>query len=209
MHLFIYLLADDEKISSLFELLSLELWLKAFLSIVDAFDCSGNKKTNPNVTVALSDRNVQLQSQMPTQQPDANTNSGAWDHKITRQSHETCPRLHSHGTCQLTSGHSIAAGLHGNLCNEMFPFYAKNILKSLFGTCVDISNIRGYRINPSLLCLCIVQHTDQHSGPQGSGAHGEFRAQALFWCFVWALFKREGILVFSVTDRPLCLRKHN
>lgn len=97
----------------------------------------------------------------------------------------------------------------GICVTRCFPFMQKNILKSLFGTCVDISNIRGSRINPSLLCLCIVQHTDQHSGPQGSGAHGEFRAQALFWCFVWALFKREGILVFSVTDRPLCLRKHN
>lgn len=66
--------------------------MKAGLSIVDMFDCFSNnkKKTpNPNVTVALSDRNVQLQSQMPTQQPAAHTDSGAWDHKITRQSHET------------------------------------------------------------------------------------------------------------------------
>lgn len=52
--------------------------------------------------------------------------------------------------------HSAAAGLHGNLCNKMFPFCAKKFLKSLFGTCVDMSNIGGSRINPSLLCLCIV-----------------------------------------------------
>lgn len=32
-------------------------------------------------------------------------------------------------------------------------FLCKNVLKSLFGTCVDMSNIRESRINPSLLCL--------------------------------------------------------
>lgn len=56
----------------------------------------------------------------------------------------------------------------GICVTRCFPFMQKNILKSLFGTCVDISNIRGSRINPSLLCLCIVQHTDQHSGIRGS-----------------------------------------
>lgn len=47
------------------------------------------------------------------------------------------------------------------------------------------------------------------AGPQGSAGHHELRLHVLFWCCVWVLFKKEGILVLTVTDRPCCLRKHN
>lgn len=76
------------------------------------------------------------------------------------------------------------------------------VQKIFFFTHGDVSNNRGWWIKPSLLCLCIVvyQWALWASGIRG---HGEFWAHALFWCFVWALFNREGILVFTVTDRPL------
>lgn len=173
---------------------------KPFFSTADTFDCSSNKKTNPNVTVALSDRNAQLQSQTPTQQPDANTESGGW---ITRLLIKIPWNVwlvlgyDTHGTCQLSSGHSAAAGLHGNLCNKMFPFYAKNILKSLFGTCVDMSNIRGSRINPSLLCLCIVV-CQYRSALWTSGIRGSWwiSGPSLILVFCLGTFQEGGYFAF-------------
>lgn len=109
----------------------------------------------------------------------------------------------SHETSDLSSGTALnpnptaAAGLHGNLCNKMFPFYAKKILKSLFGTCVDMSNIRGSRIYPSLLCLCIVV-CQYRSALWPSGIRGSWwiSGPSLILVFCLGTFQEGGCFAF-------------
>lgn len=183
------LLADDVKISSLFELSSCG-WKPFFPLWTRLTAPETHKKTHKcfscfvrqECAVAITD-----------------AESAAWPEQRRRR--------------QASQDHSspvTCCWMMREFLERNFLLLCKKYFKSLFGACVDISDIRGSRINPSALVLCIVVcQSPSQSGPQGSGGHGEFRGQALFWCFVWALCKREGILVFSVTDRPLCLRKHN
>lgn len=69
-----------------------------------------------------------------------------------------------------------------------------------------------YRWNPVFIILSAHSWASvpvSSVGLQRSEGHCEFQTHVLFWCFVWVLYRREGILVFPVTDRPCCLEKHN
>lgn len=143
----------------------------------------------------MFERNVQSQSQMPAQQPDESTDSVAGG---SRDFSSIPSNVRQTGTGPgavqirwITGGRAWR-----DVCNTREYFF----------------NIRGSRLKPSVLLLRLRRCASEPISAVGlrdQGVRGEFRAHALFWCFVWALFKREGILVFSLTDGPLCLRKQN
>lgn len=171
------------------------LWLKAFLSIVDALQQKDKSKcyrgfVRQERTVTITDADSAACREHRQWSP------GSQDYSSIPWNVQLVLGYGAHGTCQLSSGHSTAAGLRGNLCNEMFPFHAKTIWKSSFGTCVDISN-RGSRMNPSLLCLCIVvcQH---RSALRTSGIRGSrwISGPSLILVFCLGTFQEGGYFGF-------------